>query len=99
MEVSKVARIVHDETVRLVLENPVRPCYGLHQCVVAHWLVEVNCRDGLGVKTCHLHCANEDDAERNVRILEFLIQLFINDSPSMGGDIQAAFLELFNLVL
>src|ERR1039457_4055279 len=82
-------RVIHNQPVLLVPENPVRPCDGLHERTVLHRLVQVDGGAGRHIEPGDPHGAHEHDAEGIIWILElaFQIRFFLRHPLSMRGDV------------
>jgi len=78
LEVLCEADIVHNEASGLVVEDTIDPCYGLHEPVVLHGLVEVHCVEAWGIESGEPHVTNDDHLELGFGGLE------------VGGEVIAA---------
>src|SRR3989304_188642 len=71
LKISKNTYIIHNQTVWFILKNSVCPRYSLHQSVIPHWFIEIDCRKGLYVKACHPHSADKYNSKGVIWIFKF----------------------------
>ena len=98
-EVTEHADVVDDETVLLVGEHPVRSCDRLHERVIAHGPIEVDRRARRHVESGHPHRTHEHETERVVRVLEPLVEVFVEHSLPVWRDVETELGEISDLVL
>ena len=82
-------------------ENPVGTGDGLHQCVVAHRLVEIHRRAAGRVEASQPHGADKDQAQRVFGVLELLVQSWLRFVHALAVrlDVEAQRLHLLDFVL
>ena len=78
--------------------DAVRSGNGLHQCMVAHRLVEINGRAARRVKPSKPHGTNKHQPERVVRVFEHLVERLVTHPFPVWHNVDAQRLHLFDLV-
>jgi len=91
--------IVYDEAIYLLAKDTIGPGYGLHEGVVSHGFIQVDCGAGRSIEARYPHGADKDKPERISGVLELLVQVLLNHALSVRQDVQAFFVELIDLVL
>ena len=93
------ADIVNDQAIALALCYTVGTGNRLHQRMCFQRLIQIEAGQALHIEACQPHSADKDNAERILRILEFLIQFPLHHLLPMRPDIQSPFLKGLDLVL
>src|SRR5271166_4813986 len=80
-------------------KHPVGSGYSLHQCVIPHWLIEVNRGAAWRIESRQPHRAEKNESKWIARVFKLFVEfLFIHSFP-MRHDIQPQSFHLLCLVL